>query len=355
MVAGVVGHQDANAARAGQDGDVGVGRQRTGDCADIGDVQHFFNRLWPECAALRKNGVIHRVIAGQRAGVCGRGGRTDFGAASLHDENGFTGFGRFQQSQPQAVAVLAGLDGGAYDFGFRVFGQVIDALGHINVGLIAGRHDLRKAQAAQRCHAIGCRAKGAALGGQCDMALDGAQAIECSREGSRKFVGQVEQAKRIGAQHAHAVFAADVHQFLLLLFAGFIDFGETRGQDLYRLDALAHGFAQRGFHTCCRDDDDGLVNRAGYVRDVFIGFQALHQCFPLVDRVDGALVITFEHEAQHAAAYALGVGRGAYQRDGPGEKKRVKCVHVEGRAGKFQAGRAAVFASAAICDDSESR
>ena len=339
MVARMVGHQNAYAARAGENRNFGVAGQRARDRADIGDVEHLLDGLRAVGAALGKHRVVDRVVAGQRAGMRGRGRGADFGASGLHDQHRLAGSGGLEQRQAQAVAVLARLDGRADHAGLGVVGEVVYALGDIDIGLVAGGDDLGETQAAQRSHAIGGRAEGAALRGQRDMALDGAQAVERGGERRRILVGQVEQAQRVRAQHAHIGCAADVDQLLLQRLAGLVDLGKARSEDLHRFHALGHGFAQRGLDPGRGNDDHRLVDAAGHLADALVGLQTLDQGLALVDRVDSSLVAAFAHETQHASANALRVGGGADQRHRFGKEEGVDCLHGDSGAESDQTKR----------------
>ncbi len=308
----MVGHENADAARRGHHTHVGIGRQATRNRAQVGDVQHLLDRAWPVGAALGKNRVEDRIVAGQRAGVRAGGRCPQLGTAHFHDQHRLAGIRGLQQGAAQTVAITTGLKRGADDTRGGVFGQVVDAFGHIHVGLVASGHDLAEAHAAQRGHAVRAGAEGTALRHERNRTRTRLQAVERGGESGEIAGLDVEQAQRVGTDHAHASVAAHCYQLVLQRPPFGSSLGEARGQHQHALDALREAVAQRRLHAGRRHHDDRLVDRVGNVahagvRRISLDFRRA----TLVDGIDPALEGRFKQEAEDAAADAVAVGRGA--------------------------------------------
>ncbi len=327
QVACVVGHEHTYATRRGHHAHVAVGRQAAGDGTQVGDVQHLLDGVRAVGATFGEHGVEHGVVAGQRAGV-GAGGRgAQFGAAHLHDEHRLAGRRCLEQCGAQARAVTARLQRRADHAGVGVFGQVVDALGHVHIGLVAGGHDLAETHATQRSHGVSARTKRATLGGQGNRPGLGLQTVECGGKRGEIPCAHVEQTQRVGPHHAHTSGTAQGHQPVLLGAAFWADLGKTRRQHQHTLHALGDAVLHGRFDTTGGHHDDGLVQGAGDGAHAGESRQALHLGqATFVDWVDAAGVAGLQQKTQHAPTNALGIGRGADHGDRGGFKKGREAV-----------------------------
>ncbi|KAG1172527.1 hypothetical protein G6F35_016854 [Rhizopus arrhizus] len=106
--------------------------------------RQFFDGAGAHRAVLAEQGVIDRVVARQRGGVRGGGLRTGLGAADLGDDDRFAGVARRGQGAAQLVAVAAAFHVRHDDPRVGIAGQPFNAVGDVDVGLVAGADPVRQ-------------------------------------------------------------------------------------------------------------------------------------------------------------------------------------------------------------------
>ena len=104
--------------------------------------------------------------------------------------------------------------------------------------------------------------------------------------------------------------------------------GESRGDDLRRLDAHGAAFFQRVGHEGGGDNQHGQIHHFRQVGHRPIGFQPHHLVMAAADRIDIALVGMAAQHIHDAAAQNVGVGRSADDRDARRRKKGADVGHI---------------------------
>ncbi|MNI29351.1 hypothetical protein D3C73_831660 [compost metagenome] len=307
---GLVRHQGADPARYGEDAQaLALGALLPG-VQRIAQVEEVFDAAGAQRAVLAKQRVVDGVVARQRGSVRRGGLRTRLGAAYLGHDHGFTGIARGGQRAAQLGAVAAAFHVGHDDPRVRVMRQPVDAVGHVDVGFVAGADPVRQPQSAFARHAIGIGAERAALRHHADAAQRDGTVGGRGRKRGVDVVAHVHEAQAVGPQQADAAFARDGAKRVLHGRTARARFRKARGEDdraahLARARALQRLGGVRGGHG--QDDQVHLGIQRGQVGR---GGQTLDAVGARVDGQDAAVVTMLAQQAdRHGADLAGGGGR----------------------------------------------
>ena len=267
----------------------------------------------------------HLVAARERTGVRARRFLAQLGGARLvhHHRLHRRDLARGLQ---KALAIAEALDVQGGDAGVFFFAQVAQVVVEADIGLVARPDVGGKADMAVVLGFEHERQQHVArLRDEADVAgLDVAQIEQVH------VLVQVEHARGVGTDDAHAARARGRHHLALELRAFGAGLAKATGEDDRALDALAPAVRHQGGEGGCRRAHQGQVHRPGNVVERSIGGHAEDLGHLGVDRIDLAAVIALD-QAHHGLVAALGgVGRGADDGD---RIRRQKVMQAAARWG----------------------
>ncbi len=225
-------------------------------------------------------------------------------------------------------AVAQAFDIAGHDFGTGVRCQVVQEIGEIQAGLVAGVDEVAKAQMHHPAGDIDVGAHAAALRHQADVAyaLVGWEGLEGGHEGGDGASAQMGQSHAVGADDAHAAALREVDQGLLPLQAFAADFRKARRIDNGRWNALGMAALEHGQHFVHGQREHGDVGRHGQRLHVGIAAVAGQLRVFGVDRKDLSVELKARQMVQCHAAYARGIARGTDHSDRAGVECGFKPV-----------------------------
>ena len=316
LAAAVGDHRHAPAARLLHQ------RQALGHRQDLVGVMHHAH------ADLAQQVHRHRVAAGERAGVGAGGLLAELGGARLVHHHRLHR-GDLARRLEEALAVAEALHVQRGHAGVLVLAEVAQVVVEADVGLVARTDVGREAHVAvvlglqhQRQQHV------ARLRDEADVARPGVAQVE-----QVDLVVQVEHARGVGADDAHAARTRRVQHLLLEPGALRPGLAEAAGEDHRALDALAPALLEQPGQGLRRGADQRQVDRPGNVVERGAGRHAEDLGHLGVDRVDAPAVVALD-EADHGLVAALGgIGRGAHDRDRGGGEEVVQRAAARRAAG----------------------
>ena len=294
-------------------------RQALGHRQDlIGVAHHTYSNLLEQ---------VHRhfIAAGERTGVRTRGLLAQFGRARFVHHHRLQGRD-FARSLQKALAVTKTFDVERGDAGVFFLAQVAQIVVEADIGLVT-RPDI--GGEADMAVVLGFEHKRqqhvARLRDEADVAgLDVAQVEQVH------VLVQVEHARGVGTDDAHATCARGRHHLALELCAFGPGLSKAAGEDDRALHTLASAVGHQGGEGGCRRAHQGQIHRPRNVVERCIGGHTEDLGHLGVDRIDLAAVVALD-EADHGLVTALGgVGRSTDDGD---RIRRQKVVQAAARGG----------------------
>src|SRR3546814_299915 len=166
-------------------------------------VDQLLRRPRPMDVVALEQGVVDLIRAGQRGGVRrGRLGADGRAADLLDDDRLSPQEGEFQR-RLQLRAVLAAFEIAGDDGGLLVLGEEGDAVGDIDVALVAGGDPVAEAQALFAAEHEAVRAESAALADDADASRLWLAMADARREGAVDMGAGAEVAEAVRAEEPH--------------------------------------------------------------------------------------------------------------------------------------------------------
>ncbi len=225
-------------------------------------------------------------------------------AADLHHHDRLAGPARRFEGCDQAFGFADSLGIQRDHIGVVVVDHHLDHLAQRDVGLVARHCTGRQPDARPRRRGQDMAAIGAGLADDGDAARARHPQLDAGDEAAVEAIAWIDQAQRVGAQHAHAMPPGSGHQGALRRLAFRPGFGEACAEyDGGRRAALREvGHHLHGRLGC--DGDDRHVGRLGKCVDRGVRRQALHRGATRVDRQDAPGEALRPHVGDRAAADA---------------------------------------------------
>ena len=251
---GGVRRHDARTAGVGDDGHaLAFGQRLHGERHRI--IKERFKIFRADDASALERRAVGDVRARQTAGVRRRGLGARLGDTDFQNHDRLDGSRLFRDAQ-ELVAFLDAFQITGNDPGFLVFGERLDEIHFIEVGLVAEADDFVQAEFLVGRPVENGPAQRAGLGD--DGNLSGRR-----RGGPERGVHvmvRVEHAQTIRANHPHAALPADGDEFLFGLCALGADFAIAGGDDDDRFRAGFNRALEGVLHVFARHRDDAEVN-----------------------------------------------------------------------------------------------
>jgi hypothetical protein len=242
------------------------------------------------------------------------------GAADLARNDALAARLRLFDGGEKTPAVIDALDEQRNDVRARVFRQVFDKIGDIEVGLVANRDAVAEADFFILREVEQHARDAAALNQKGDVAGREFRAIERAGGPDDELIEHVHIAVAVGPTDANPRFAREGAEPLLQPLAVLARLGEARVQDEHGADAPRAAVLQRVEEPAVRHHHDRDVDRLRNVADVRISPDALDFRPVRIDGKDRALELRFEQMLEHAPGKLIGVVR----RADDGDRARIE-------------------------------
>ena len=205
------------------------GSQHAGARDHVGGEQQVLDRVHAHDAKLAADAVEHAVVADQRAGVRLRRTRGDLGQADLqhHDRLGRRDRPPRRRGEAWRMADRLGEQRDRAHLG--LIDQMVDEVGAVEIGLVAGRHHVRQADLVLRRQAGDEAAVGAALRHHRDR-TGLARCAEAAGP-QRHVVDEVDQAQAVRSEQRYVVLPRQRGEARLVIGALVAGLGKARSEN----------------------------------------------------------------------------------------------------------------------------
>ena len=263
----------------------------------------------------------------------GRGGGADLGASDFHQHDRFLGGAGYFQGFDELVRVLHAFHVAEHDAGAGVLRHVGEAVGELDIALVAHCGPEVQAEAPFACEREAVAAESARLRGDGNRAPLGPRVADGRDEGGDHAGAGIHHAHAIGAHDAEPALGAEIGQAALGARAVLGNLGETGGQHDGGLHALVDAGRQRRFHMRHRYDDHCHIDGARNIANGGKGRQALDLGSARVDRKYLAAIARDFHVVDRPTADLREVGRGTDDGHGLRIEERVESLDADAHAG----------------------
>ncbi len=212
-----VGEQHAEAARCGEDRNARPLRQtiRQQDRRGMAEIDQLVEAAHAHGAAAGKQRVEHRVRSRHGAGMRGRSGLPGCGRPDLHGDDRLAGIARLLQRGDQPAGIAAGFETAQDHLGGGIARHPGDAVGDVDVALVARGDEPADADTALAGKAHGVAAEISALRDDAERAGGRHAVLEHDRERRDALLGDADRTEAVRPQQPHAMAARRNAQPLL--------------------------------------------------------------------------------------------------------------------------------------------
>ena len=293
----------------------------------LGDFQQLVVVLHPDHPVLLDHGVVEGVLAGKRCSVGTGGAGAQIGPADFDQHDGFAPLGCQLGQLYKLPAVLEAFDKTSDNLGGIVVQQVAGEVGEIQVGLVAGGHDVAEPHTTvDGSDQEGPKGRCAALAHQAHGTAEAVGAP--GRRAGPDIVLDVGQAQAVGSANSEARLPSEGSQLSLQVTAVIHSpFGKTGGDHDRCPGPLLVAFSQDVQHPVVGDHDAHQIGGFGQVGDAGVAPGVLDLLVAGIDRVNPYPVLGFQYRRQHSAA-VLHARRGSHDGDGAGVEHLVDGCHL---------------------------
>ena len=309
-----VSHPDAGTAGCCADSDaVSRGQAIAAGKEAGGEVEHFVEIASFGQAVVRENGAVSSGGARQGRGMRSHRARPGLGLADLADDNRLPRLERLFGNAFEFLRRLHRFDKQQEHIGLTVIEHVVDEVGGLEHGFVAGGHDITKLKIARAGAIEKRKSQAAAL--RDDRYLAAAKRPRW-RERSGAFVrGRAEvraqrsrdvgKAFRVRPAHRHVVAPRRGGNLVLHASAGLAFLGKAGAENSSRANTSAAAAVEFRRHVLRGDDQQREIGRLRQHLDRRIGFQALHFGGASAHRIDLAGERMAEHNLENPPAQAV--------------------------------------------------